>query len=116
MSLLSSFELEYVVFSSFGGVFWPVFRSSFVPFFRCCFYDCEVKIGAFCCSPVFLEDLALKTIHYAGPNKSDHMREAFAIIYMPDGTTYEKVVHLVTDDLGLKEGDKLEGERFPLVG
>ena len=57
-----------------------------------------------------------QTIHYAGPNKSDHMREAFAIIYMPDGTTYEKVVHLVTDDLGLKEGDKLQGERFPLVG
>jgi hypothetical protein len=44
------------------------------------------------------------------------MREAFAIIYMPDGTSYDGTEHIVTDSLGLKVGDKLEGEMFPLVG
>jgi len=58
------------------------------------------------------------TFHYAGPNKSDGMREAFAIIYMPDGTTYDGRGHVVTDPLlpGLKVGDPLAGEVFPLVG
>ena len=56
------------------------------------------------------------TFHYAGPNKSEHMREAFAIIYMPDGTTYDGKPHIVTDPLNLKAGDRLEGEMFPLVG
>ena len=56
------------------------------------------------------------TFHYAGPNKSEHMREAFAIIYMPDGTTYDGKEHIVTDALNLQVGDKLEGEMFPLVG
>jgi ectoine hydroxylase-related dioxygenase (phytanoyl-CoA dioxygenase family) len=58
------------------------------------------------------------TFHYAGPNKSDAMREAFAIIYMPDGTTYDGRGHIVTDPLkpGLKLGDGLEGEMFPVVG
>jgi ectoine hydroxylase-related dioxygenase (phytanoyl-CoA dioxygenase family) len=56
------------------------------------------------------------TFHYAGPNKSDGMREAFAIIYMPDGTTFDGQKHIVTDPLGLNVGDKLEGEMFPAVG
>jgi ectoine hydroxylase-related dioxygenase (phytanoyl-CoA dioxygenase family) len=56
------------------------------------------------------------TFHFAGPNKSDGMREAFAIIYMADGTTYNGNRHLVTDLLGLKVGDKLEGETFPVLG
>lgn len=55
------------------------------------------------------------TFHFAGPNKSDQMREAFAIIYMPDGTAYDGQKHVVTDPLELKEGDKLDGELFPLV-
>ena len=56
------------------------------------------------------------TFHFAGPNRSDQMREAFAIIYMPDGTTYSGQPHLVTDPLGLKANDSLEGDMFPLVG
>jgi ectoine hydroxylase-related dioxygenase (phytanoyl-CoA dioxygenase family) len=56
------------------------------------------------------------TFHYAGPNKSEQMREAFAILYMPDGTKYDGKKHVVTDPLNLKEGDKLAGEIFPLVG
>jgi ectoine hydroxylase-related dioxygenase (phytanoyl-CoA dioxygenase family) len=70
---------------------------------------CELRAG----SATFHNGL---TFHYAGPNKSDAMREAFAIIYMPDGTTYDGKEHLVTDPLGLRVGDKLEGEMFPLVG
>jgi ectoine hydroxylase-related dioxygenase (phytanoyl-CoA dioxygenase family) len=56
------------------------------------------------------------TFHYAGPNKSDSMREAFAIIYMPDGTRYDGRKHIVTDPLDLREGDVLDGEMFPRVG
>jgi ectoine hydroxylase-related dioxygenase (phytanoyl-CoA dioxygenase family) len=56
------------------------------------------------------------TFHYAGPNKSDGMRAAFAIIYMPDGTEYDGKKHVVTDPLNLTAGDKLDGELFPIVG
>ncbi len=56
------------------------------------------------------------TFHYAGPNRSDGMREAIAIIYMPEGTTYNKVAHPVTDPLNLRQGQKLDGELFPIVG
>lgn len=71
---------------------------------------CELKAG----SVTFHNGL---TFHYAGPNKSDGMREAFAILYMPDGTTYSGAGHCVTDPLlpGLKVGEKLDGETFPLV-
>jgi ectoine hydroxylase-related dioxygenase (phytanoyl-CoA dioxygenase family) len=55
------------------------------------------------------------TFHYAGPNKSDAVREAFAIIYMPDGTRYSGERHLITDDLNLQPGQPLEGELFPTV-
>jgi len=59
------------------------------------------------------------TFHYAGPNKSDGMREAFACIYMRDGTTYDGRGHVLTDpmkDKGLNIGDRLDSETFPLVG
>ena len=55
------------------------------------------------------------TFHYAGPNKSDGTREAFAIIYMPDGTRYDGEPHMVTDGLGLRVGEILDSELFPLV-
>ena len=58
------------------------------------------------------------TFHYAGPNKSDGMREAFTIIYMRDATLYDGKGHVLTDPMkakGLKAGDRLEGEMFPLV-
>jgi ectoine hydroxylase-related dioxygenase (phytanoyl-CoA dioxygenase family) len=70
---------------------------------------CELKAG----SVTFHNGL---TFHYAGPNKTDAMREAFAIIYMPDGTIFTGDGHLVTDPLkerGLKAGDPLNGEMFP---
>jgi phytanoyl-CoA hydroxylase len=59
------------------------------------------------------------TFHYAGPNKSTVMREAFAILYMPDGIRYTGKKHVVTDPLvekgQLENGDVLDGEMFPLV-
>ena len=55
------------------------------------------------------------TFHFAGPNKSDGMREAFAIIYMPDGTRYSGAKHIVTDPLNLAADNMLDGEMFPLV-
>jgi phytanoyl-CoA hydroxylase len=55
------------------------------------------------------------TFHYAGPNRSDAMREAFVLIYMPDGTTYNGAKHMVTDPLNLKVGQPLIQDLFPLV-
>lgn len=69
---------------------------------------CELKAGA--CT--FHNGM---TFHYAGPNRSDWMRAAIAIIYMPDGTTYSGKKHVVTDGQGFQVGQKLEGELFPLL-
>ncbi|HYF52570.1 MAG TPA: phytanoyl-CoA dioxygenase family protein [Planctomycetota bacterium] len=55
------------------------------------------------------------TFHYAGPNKSDSMREAFAILYMPDGTTFSGWRHVVTNDENSKLNEPLCGKDFPMV-
>lgn len=55
------------------------------------------------------------TFHYAGPNKSNGVREALAIIYMPADTKYTGNGHMVTDPLNLKAGQVLDTELFPLV-
>jgi len=55
------------------------------------------------------------TFHYAGPNKSDAMREAFAILYMPDGTTFSGNGHVCTNTENTKLGEPLQGKDFPLV-
>lgn len=55
------------------------------------------------------------TFHYAGPNKSDGMREAFAIIYMPEDTTYSGYEHRITDSLNLTRGDTFPTKLFPQV-
>lgn len=69
---------------------------------------CELKAG----SCTFHNGM---TFHYAGPNRSDAMREAFAIIYMPDGTRYTGEPHLVTDPLKLEKGSAFADDLFPLV-
>ncbi len=53
--------------------------------------------------------------HYAPGNTTAQARRAIALIYMPDGTTYRKKGHCVTDPLNLEDGVKLEGEMFPVV-
>ena len=55
------------------------------------------------------------SFHYAGPNKSAAMREAYAVLYMPDGTTYIDEPHVLTNGADLKVGQKLDGARHPLV-
>ncbi len=55
------------------------------------------------------------TFHFAGPNKSDQAREAFAIIYMPADTRYDGSRHVCTHGLDLAIGSRLEGDLFPRV-
>lgn len=55
------------------------------------------------------------TFHFAGPNKSEATREAFAVIYMPDGTRYDGQPHIVTDSYGPAQDELLDGALFPLV-
>ena len=53
------------------------------------------------------------TFHYAGPNRSDHVRRAFVVIYMPDGVGYTGQPHVCTDGLGLPAGEPIDHEAFP---
>jgi phytanoyl-CoA hydroxylase len=69
---------------------------------------CELKAG----SCTFHNGL---TFHYAGPNKTDSMREAMAILYMPDGTTFNGRKHICTMHDNHVVGEPLGGENFPLV-
>jgi ectoine hydroxylase-related dioxygenase (phytanoyl-CoA dioxygenase family) len=54
------------------------------------------------------------TFHYAGPNRTDSMREALAIIYMPDGTTYSGQGHRL-DLTRFAIGDEFDGPLFPVL-
>ena len=56
------------------------------------------------------------TYHYAHANRTDRPRRAWAIIYMPDGTTYTGGKHYCTDGRGLKVGAPIAGDEFPLAG
>jgi phytanoyl-CoA hydroxylase len=53
--------------------------------------------------------------HYAGPNRTERPRRALITIYMENGTRYTAAPHCVTDPLGLKAGDALEGDLFPVL-
>jgi ectoine hydroxylase-related dioxygenase (phytanoyl-CoA dioxygenase family) len=55
------------------------------------------------------------TFHYAHANKTDKPRRVLAIIYMPDGTTYNGKAHIITDPLNLEQNEKLQGGMFPLL-
>jgi phytanoyl-CoA hydroxylase len=68
----------------------------------------EIKAG----SATFHHGLCF---HYAGPNRSQNVREAFVVIYMPANTRLDGQVHVVTEPLGLQKDDLLDGDLFPLV-
>jgi len=56
--------------------------------------------------------------HMAGSNDTDDPRVVHAVIFMDATTTYSTAIrksHIVTDPLGLREGQALDGEIFPLV-
>lgn len=55
------------------------------------------------------------TFHYAHANQSDQPRRVLAIIYMPDGTTFNGRRHVCTDDLGLEVNQPITGGTFPLI-
>ena len=62
---------------------------------------CELKAG----SATFHHGM---TFHYAGANKTEGMREAFAIIYMPSDTTFNGNGPIVTEDQGFEVGAVLD--------
>lgn len=55
------------------------------------------------------------TFHAAGANHTSEPRRALVTIFMIDGTTYSGRRHLVTDGLGLRPGEPLAGEMFPVL-
>lgn len=55
------------------------------------------------------------TFHYAFGNTSERPRRALAIIYMPNGTTYNGASHCVTDGLDLAIGQPIKGDKFPIL-
>lgn len=55
------------------------------------------------------------TFHYAHSNVTDKPRRVLAIIFMPDGITYNGKEHIVTDGLGFVAGQPITGPRFPLL-
>jgi ectoine hydroxylase-related dioxygenase (phytanoyl-CoA dioxygenase family) len=55
------------------------------------------------------------TFHYAHSNRTDKPRRALAIIYLPDGTTFNGKPHVVTKDQGLVQDEPIRGELFPLL-
>jgi ectoine hydroxylase-related dioxygenase (phytanoyl-CoA dioxygenase family) len=69
---------------------------------------CRMKAG----SATFHDGLCF---HYAHANRTDKPRRALAIIYMPEGTTYNGKPHVVTDGLNLVEGEPIRGSIFPLL-
>ena len=53
--------------------------------------------------------------HMATPNFTDEPRVAHIVIFIDAETTYVKQRHVVTDPLGLEDGQLLNGELFPRV-
>lgn len=51
--------------------------------------------------------------HMATANNTDDPRFAHVIIFMDAETTYNGKKHVITDPLGLQQGDKLDGPLFP---
>lgn len=56
------------------------------------------------------------TFHFAGPNRTDSMREAIAILYMPSDTKYSGTnKHIVIEPGKFQVGDVLSGPNFPIL-
>lgn len=56
-----------------------------------------------------------RTFHYAGPNLTNRPRRALAIIYIPNGVTYDGKNHICTDGLNLPIGSKFRHRHFPVL-
>ncbi|MBP1691533.1 MAG: phytanoyl-CoA dioxygenase [Bacteroidetes bacterium] len=55
------------------------------------------------------------TFHYAGPNTTHLPRRAMVTIFMPAGTHYAPLEHIIGDRGQLKEGEEFHGPLFPVV-
>ncbi|RKN80689.1 phytanoyl-CoA dioxygenase family protein [Paenibacillus ginsengarvi] len=55
------------------------------------------------------------TFHYAHSNKTDKPRRVLAIIYMPDGTTFNGKNHLLTTKEKLTQDKPISGRLFPVL-
>ncbi|WP_127580104.1 phytanoyl-CoA dioxygenase family protein [Paenibacillus koleovorans] len=55
------------------------------------------------------------TFHYAHANRTDNPRRVLAIIYFPDGTTYNGKKHVITDPCEFQAGEPIQGGLFPLL-
>jgi ectoine hydroxylase-related dioxygenase (phytanoyl-CoA dioxygenase family) len=53
--------------------------------------------------------------HYAHANMSDQPRRVLALIYFPDGTTFNGNEHLCTKEQGFVKGEPIQGGLFPLL-
>lgn len=53
--------------------------------------------------------------HMANANDTDEPRVAMAIIYIDAATTFDGRVHCVTESLGLRVGDAIDGALFPRI-
>ncbi len=56
-----------------------------------------------------------RVAHMATPNLTDEPRVAHVVIFMDEATTYVAKKHPITDPLGLKPGEALDHELFPLL-
>lgn len=55
------------------------------------------------------------TFHYAHANRTNKPRRVLALIYMPDGTTYDGRGHAVIRDFELQKDKPIKGGIFPLL-
>ena len=53
--------------------------------------------------------------HYAHANHSDQPRRVLALIYFPDGTTFNGNEHLCTKGHDFVAGERIQGGLFPLL-
>ncbi|MFD2615429.1 phytanoyl-CoA dioxygenase family protein [Paenibacillus gansuensis] len=75
--------------------------------------DTAVKIPLRAGSCTFHDGL---TFHYAHSNVTDRPRRVLAVIYFPDGATYNGKPHILCDHAAwLKEGKPLAGPLFPVL-
>jgi len=56
------------------------------------------------------------TVHLSSPNISDKERMVYSVVYFRDGMRRStKGGHFIVDEDGIKPGDRIDGERTPLV-
>ena len=85
----------------------------------CLFRQCpELEYESFVSVPLKAGDCTFHhavTAHAAHPNRTSEPRYAHVVNNVDLTTTYRPMPHKVTDGLGLRAGQRLEGELFPVL-